>query len=274
MKVLVVFGSKSDANIYEPLKARLLNEQHEVDFRMISVHRSPDLLDRELAGIKVQAVIAGAGLAAHLPGILASKLLIPVFGIPCAAALGGVDAYLAISQMPFGIPVLSTAPDQYQSAIDMLARVERLDLQYSFDAFNLVIERHKRATFQSLIQRAEKISEKTSIELKITDKTVENAVNICLVDINENDPECPLPFAPVPKNSDEIRIYVPVLSDIAYREAESVSLLMRRINSVPGGVWSGLNNIGNAMLMALQFANGNGSQSAFLTNAKKGYIHA
>ena len=122
MKIVVMFGSKSDANIYEPLKARLLNEGHEVDFRMISVHRSPELLDRTLAGIDAQAVVAGAGLAAHLPGIVASKLLIPVFGIPCTAAIGGMDAYFAISQMPFGIPVLSTAPDQYQSAVDAIGR--------------------------------------------------------------------------------------------------------------------------------------------------------
>ena len=46
MKLLVVFGSKSDANIYEPLKARLRSDAHDVDFRMISSHRSPELLDR------------------------------------------------------------------------------------------------------------------------------------------------------------------------------------------------------------------------------------
>jgi 5-(carboxyamino)imidazole ribonucleotide mutase len=117
MKTLVMFGSKSDANIYEPLKARLLNEGHEVSFRMISVHRSPELLERELAKIDAQVVIAGAGLAAHLPGVIAAKLLIPVIGIPCAAAIGGVDSYFAISQMPFGIPVLATAPDQYGAAV-------------------------------------------------------------------------------------------------------------------------------------------------------------
>ena len=67
MKVLLMFGSKSDANIYEPLKQRLESDGHQVDFRMISVHRSPELLDKELTGLNVQAVVAGAGLAAHLP---------------------------------------------------------------------------------------------------------------------------------------------------------------------------------------------------------------
>ena len=276
MKILVIFGSKSDANIYEPLKSRLLNEGHEVDFRMISVHRSPDLLERELAGIDAQAVIAGAGLAAHLPGIVAAKLLIPVFGIPCAAAIGGVDAFFAIAQMPFGIPVLATAPDQYAAAVDAVSRWGRLDLKFTFDAFHLVFERHKRGQphFQMLLERAQKIVDKTRIELKVVDRPVENAVNICLVDINENDPEAPLPYGPVPRGSDEIRIHVPVLNDAAYRDAYAGVSVIRRVNSVPNGLWTGINNVGNAMLAALQLANHQGAHAAFLTNAKKGYIHA
>jgi 5-(carboxyamino)imidazole ribonucleotide mutase len=276
MKVLVIFGSKSDANIYEPLKSRLLHEGHEVDFRMISVHRSPELLEKELAGIDAQAVIAGAGLAAHLPGVVAAKVLIPVFGIPCAAAIGGVDSLFAIAQMPFGIPVLCTAPDQYGSAVDALGRWSRLDLKFTFDKFNIVFERHKRGLphFQMLLERAAKIVDKTRIELNIVDRPVENALNICLADISETDPEAPLPFGPAPKNSDELRIYVPVLNEQAYRDPYGAVAVVRRINSVPGGIWTGINNIGNAMLAAMQMANSMGVHSPFLTNAKKGYIHA
>ncbi len=275
MKVLVIFGSKSDANIYEPLKSRLLHEGHEVDFRMISVHRSPELLDKELVGIDAQAVVAGAGLAAHLPGILASKLLIPVFGIPCAAAVGGVDAYFSISQMPFGIPVLCSAPDQYGSVVEALGRWERLDLKFTFDKFHLIYDRARRnaSHFKMLLDRAEKIVDKTHITLNLTDRPVENALNICLVDISETDPEAPLPYAPPAKNSDELRLYVPVLGEQAYRDADAALMVIRRIHSVPNGLWCGINNVGNAMLAALQMAN-SGSHSAFLTNAKKGYIHA
>lgn len=275
MKVLVIFGSKSDANIYEPLKARLINEGHEVDFRMISVHRSPELLDRELATVQAQAVIAGAGLAAHLPGIVAAKLLIPVFGIPCGAAIGGVDAFFAISQMPFGIPVLTTAADAYAAAVDAIGRWSRLDLQYSFEGFNLVFERHKKNLphFQMLLERAQKLVDKSGLGLNITDKPVENAVNICLVDISENDPESPLPFPAAAKTSDELRLYVPVLAEAAYRNPYSGISVIRRVNSVPGGLWTGINNVGNAMLATLELANASGTHSAFLTNAKKGYIH-
>jgi 5-(carboxyamino)imidazole ribonucleotide mutase len=276
MKILVIFGSKSDANIYEPLKSRLIQEGHEVDFRMLSVHRSPELLDKELAGTDAEAVIAGAGLAAHLPGILASKLLIPVFGIPCAAAIGGVDALFAIAQMPFGIPVLASAPDQYGAAVDAISRWSRLDLQFTFDKFNLVFDRHRRGQphFQMLTERASRIADKTRTELNVTDRPVENALNICLVEVNETDPESPLVYGPVPKQSDELRIHVPVLADAAYRDPYSAISVVRRINSVPSGLWTGINNIGNAMLAALQLANSGGTHSPFLTNAKKGYIHA
>jgi hypothetical protein len=66
---------------------------------------------------------------------------------------------------------------------------------------------------------------------------------------------------------------VPVLGDAAYRNPYSGISVIRRVNSVPGGLWTGINNVGNAMLAALQLANANGTHSAFLTNAKKGYIH-
>lgn len=276
MKVLVMFGSKSDANIYEPLKARLLNEGMEVDFRMISVHRSPELLDRTLAGVNADCVVAGAGLAAHLPGIVASKLLIPVFGVPCSAAIGGIDALFAITQMPFGIPVLSTAPDQYQSAVDFISRWSRLDLQYNFDGFHLVFERHKKNLphFQMLLERAKRIADKTGVPLNPTDKPLDHAVNIYLVDISETDPECPLPFPPTSKSSDDVSIYVPVLNEKMYRDPYSGVAVARRVVSVPGALWTGINNVGNAMLATLQLANSGGTHSAFLTNAKKGYIHA
>lgn len=276
MKALVIFGSKSDANIYEPLKARLLAEGHDVDFRMISVHRSPELLDKELLMAQAHCVIAGAGLAAHLPGILASKVLVPVFGIPCAAAIGGVDAFFAIAQMPFGIPVFATAPDQYSSAVDFVSRWHRLELQFSFERFNIVVERHKKNLphFVALLERAAKISEKTKIDIHFTERPVENEVNVCLADINANDPECPLPYGPASSHSDELRIFVPVLNEHAYRDPYSGVSVMRRVNSIPGGLFTGINNIGNAMLAALQLANAGGVYSPFLVNAKKGYIHA
>jgi 5-(carboxyamino)imidazole ribonucleotide mutase len=105
----VVMGSRSDYAVMEAAVAMLreFGVAHEV--RVVSAHRTPDLLFTyaELAierGLKV--IIAGAGGAAHLPGMIAAKTVVPVLGVPIpVTALQGMDALLSIVQMPKGIPV-------------------------------------------------------------------------------------------------------------------------------------------------------------------------
>jgi 5-(carboxyamino)imidazole ribonucleotide mutase len=105
----VVMGSKSD---YEVLKVavELLKEFGiSCEVRVVSAHRTPDWLfeyaeQAEARGLK--AIIAGAGGAAHLPGMLAAKTLVPVLGVPVPATmLQGIDSLLSIVQMPKGVPV-------------------------------------------------------------------------------------------------------------------------------------------------------------------------
>jgi 5-(carboxyamino)imidazole ribonucleotide mutase len=105
----VVMGSKSD---YEVLAAavevlRVLEIPHEA--RVVSAHRTPDLLFRYAETARergLRVIIAGAGGAAHLPGMLAAKTLVPVLGVPVPATqLSGLDALLSIVQMPKGVPV-------------------------------------------------------------------------------------------------------------------------------------------------------------------------
>ena len=105
----VVMGSKSD---YEIMSAaveilRALDIPHEA--RIVSAHRTPDLLFQYAETARqrgLRAIIAGAGGAAHLPGMLASKTLVPVLGVPVPATqLSGLDSLLSIVQMPKGVPV-------------------------------------------------------------------------------------------------------------------------------------------------------------------------
>jgi 5-(carboxyamino)imidazole ribonucleotide mutase len=102
-KVLVVFGSSSDSAVYAPIAENI----EDSELRICSAHRTPDLLD-EILKKKYSLIIAGAGLAAHLPGVIASKTISPVIGVPCKGAFNGLDAYLSILQMPPGYPVLCT----------------------------------------------------------------------------------------------------------------------------------------------------------------------
>src|SRR6202042_281315 len=105
----VVMGSKSD---YEVMVAAVevlceFGVAHEV--RVVSAHRTPDLLFEYAAaaqGRGLRAIVAGAGGAAHLPGMLAAKTLVPVLGVPVSATpLNGLDSLLSIVQMPKGVPV-------------------------------------------------------------------------------------------------------------------------------------------------------------------------
>lgn len=271
MDVLVLFGSKSDAYIYEPLKAALIADGHNVDFRMMSVHRSPDALNQELEQINEEVLVAGAGLAAHLPGVLASKVLAPVIGIPCTPALGGMDALLAMMQMPFGIPVLCTGPDNFKAATEFLSNASQLNLRYSDSPLYVVVERNKESLpyVTHLMKRLEQLSQKAEVEWKLVYEPVAGSVNVCLNPIDLRDPGAPLPFS-TPKEP-SIMINVPVVEDDAYRDPHTGIALLHKLQQ--GGVWVGLNNIGNGFLAALQMANQSGRFSAVLTNAKKGYIH-
>jgi 5-(carboxyamino)imidazole ribonucleotide mutase len=106
--VSIIMGSTSDLPVMEPAAAFL--DQMEIPFEMhaLSAHRTPEAVaefarEAEQRGIKV--IIAAAGMAAHLCGVIASMTTIPVIGVPVNASLDGVDALLAIVQMPPGIPV-------------------------------------------------------------------------------------------------------------------------------------------------------------------------
>jgi 5-(carboxyamino)imidazole ribonucleotide mutase len=109
----IVMGSRSDWDTMQHAAARLeqLGVAHEV--RVVSAHRTPDALFEYAAGAGsrgLRAIIAGAGGAAHLPGMLASKTEGPVLGVPVRSkALNGLDSLLSIVQMPAGIPVATFA---------------------------------------------------------------------------------------------------------------------------------------------------------------------
>ena len=109
----IVMGSDSDWEVMQHASRRLqeLGVAHES--RVVSAHRTPDLLFRyaeEARGRGLRCIIAGAGGAAHLPGMLAAKTPLPVLGVPVTSAhLQGLDSLLSIVQMPAGVPVATFA---------------------------------------------------------------------------------------------------------------------------------------------------------------------
>lgn len=108
MQVAIFFGSKSDTEVMRGAANALKEFGIEYKAFVLSAHRVPEKLEETLEEIEsqgCQVIIAGAGLAAHLPGVIASKTILPVIGVPVKAALEGVDALYSIVQMPKSIPV-------------------------------------------------------------------------------------------------------------------------------------------------------------------------
>ncbi len=109
----VVMGSRSDYAVMAAAVEVLREFGIAHEARVVSAHRTPDLLfeyAESAAGRGLRAIVAGAGGAAHLPGMLAAKTIVPILGVPVpATALQGIDALLSIVQMPKGIPVATFA---------------------------------------------------------------------------------------------------------------------------------------------------------------------
>lgn len=130
MRVAIFFGSKSDTEIMKGAANCLKEFGISYKAYVLSAHRVPEKLTETIKEVEkegCQVIIAGAGLAAHLPGVIASQTILPVIGVPVRAALDGMDALLSIVQMPKSIPVATVGINNSYNA-GMLA-VQMLSLK-------------------------------------------------------------------------------------------------------------------------------------------------
>lgn len=124
--VSIIMGSTSDLPIME--KAAKLLDEFEIPFEMnaLSAHRTPAEVEKFAKGAKergIKVIIAAAGMAAHLCGVIASMTTVPVIGVPISSSLDGMDALLAIVQMPPGIPVATVGIDASLNAAILAAQI-------------------------------------------------------------------------------------------------------------------------------------------------------
>lgn len=147
--VSIVMGSANDWEIMQQAARQLQDFGVAFDARVISAHRSPDLLFdyiKEMATGGVQCFIAGAGGAAHLAGVIAGKTMLPVLGVPMPSKyLKGMDSLLSIVQMPKGIPVATFAIGEAGAANAGLFAVSMLALHDKAIADKLAAYRKKQA---------------------------------------------------------------------------------------------------------------------------------
>src|ERR1700693_67840 len=156
--VAVVMGSRSDWSTMHHASDLLREFGIETESRIVSAHRTPDLLvefAKQAADQGLQVIIAGAGGAAHLPGMLAAHTHLPVLGVPIESkVLKGVDSLLSIVQMPAGVPVLTLAIGEAGAKNAGLAPVSILALQ-SAQIRKKLIEFRRQQTEQVLNARLE-----------------------------------------------------------------------------------------------------------------------
>jgi 5-(carboxyamino)imidazole ribonucleotide mutase len=142
MKAAIIFGSQSDKPVMQKAGDVLREFGVEFSAHVLSAHRVPELLTdtlRKLEAGGVEVIIAGAGLAAQLPGVIASQTLVPVIGVPIVSgSLGGLDALYSIVQMPKPIPVATVGLDNAANAAYLACEILAIkypDLKEKLKAF-------------------------------------------------------------------------------------------------------------------------------------------
>lgn len=145
--VSIIMGSTSDLPVMEKAAAFLNEMQVPFEMNALSAHRTPEAVETFAKGAAargIRVIIAAAGMAAHLPGVIAASTTVPVIGVPIKSTLEGMDALLAIVQMPPGIPVATVGINAAQNAgilaVQMLA-LSDAELATRFSAFKESLKR-------------------------------------------------------------------------------------------------------------------------------------
>ena len=152
LDVVLIMGSKSDLEVVVPAIKLLRQLEVSLDVKVLSAHRTPRELDEYLESIKnnVKVIIAAAGGAAHLPGVVAAKVSVPVIGLPIKSKdLNGLDSLLSIAQMPEGVPVATVGINRAKNAAILALEVLALSNEKLRVKLNEVREEQKRKVLAS-----------------------------------------------------------------------------------------------------------------------------
>ncbi|HLD97367.1 MAG TPA: AIR carboxylase family protein [Candidatus Nanoarchaeia archaeon] len=229
MTVLIIAASKSDVETMKKAAAVLERSGIQWELRVCSAHRTPEMLDKIMEGAEYDAVIAGAGLAAALPGVVAAKTTAPVIGIPLTGAFEGLDALLSIIQMPPGIPVLTTGVNNAEEAGEFAAKI----VKNAAKKVNLISANNKN---KKAVDKATDTLKELGIPYGSSDKISADAINICFVDLRQKNVQ----------ESKEIVVYCPIAEKETAEDAAKLLQLTRT------GVWVGLNRGENAAVAAAE----------------------
>ncbi|MHB1946663.1 MAG: 5-(carboxyamino)imidazole ribonucleotide mutase [Gammaproteobacteria bacterium] len=154
--VSILMGSKSDWPVMEQVALTLDSLGVPNEARVLSAHRTPDALFEYVASAEkngAKIIIAGAGGAAHLPGVIAGKTLLPVIGVPMQSqALNGMDSLLSIVQMPAGIPVATMAIGKAGAINAALFAASMLSI--SDDQYRIALRRYREKQAEMILENS------------------------------------------------------------------------------------------------------------------------
>ena len=156
--VSIIMGSTSDLPVME--KAAAFFDSMEVPFEMhaLSAHRTPHEVEKFASSAKergIKVIIAAAGMAAHLGGVIASLTTLPVIGVPIRSSFDGLDSLLAIVQMPPGIPVATVGVNGALNAAILATEI----LSISDEALSEKIENYKKSLSEKIVKANKELSE-------------------------------------------------------------------------------------------------------------------
>lgn len=228
-KALIIFGSKSDERVYNEIAKGLKKEKIDFDLRVSSAHKTPEDVDKTLQN-DYAVIIAGAGLAAHLPGVVAARTIRAVIGVPCEGNYQGLDALLSIAQMPPGVPVLAVGVNKGDVAAQNCAKMMK-----KYESVTIIGDKNNGAV-KKTVETLKRFNVVPVFDNKPNPKTV----NIEFTYFDE----------PIEKKN-ELVIYCPLLLG-KDGKAEAALNFLKHTNH---GLWVGLNNGVNAAVAAIEIMN-------------------
>ncbi len=228
-KALIIFGSKTDEKVYNEIAKELKKQKVEFDLRISSAHKTPDDVNKTLQN-DYAVIIAGAGLAAHLPGVVAARTIRPVIGVPCEGNYQGLDALLSIAQMPHGAPVLAVGVNRGEVAAQNCAKMIK-----KYQSITIIGDKNNEA-----VKKAVETLKRFVIVPNFDNKPNPNTINIEFTYFDE----------PIEKKN-ELVIYCPLLLE----KDDKAEAALNFLKHTSHGLWVGINNGVNAAVAAIEIMN-------------------
>lgn len=226
MKIQVLFGSQSDERVYGPMCSSL-ERVAAIKMDVASAHRHPAKVREIMTTSDANMFIAGAGLAAHLPGVVASLTAKPVVGIAVNGAFGGLDAFMSVVQMPKDIPVMCVTENQVAALPDYLEKIKN----WKTDAA-LKLHWNKAESENPLVKKAlQDISEKSQRQVEW---------------VPANDPQCRGSLYVAGENTTPAGLSLWLMEKEKVQQPENA--LQFFATAQKGGFWVGANNFVNFVL--------------------------